>query len=292
MSLLKDFQIRDWSFESSSDDRHAALTSLEEGSVLTFPHLDFLLEDSEKKFLNPAFVDPSRKNISYDKNRDLLGGSLWKEADHHDLKKFLSRYSTATEKFLHQLLPAYRPHLKLGKTTLRPVEIEGRKASVHKDDTRLHVDAFPSNPTSGERILRFFTNINLSGKPRVWRVGEPFDRVANRFSPLIRPPIPGTRSLLKLLKITKKKRTLYDHYMLHIHNKMKEDEHYQTHATQEQVILPSQTSWMVFTDQVSHAAMSGQHVLEQTFHLSAHALTYPERSPLKILEKKLQRSLV
>src|SRR3546814_5569584 len=76
------------------------------------------------------------------------------------------------------------------------------------------VDAFPSVPNHGNRILRVFSNINPHGKSRIWRLGEPFEEVAKRFLPQIRMPLKATSILLKALNITKSKRTLYDHYML------------------------------------------------------------------------------
>ena len=63
------------------------------------------------------------------------------------------------------------------------MQVSTRKQSVRADDRRLHVDAFPSRPNYGERILRVFTNVNPDGEPRVWRVGEPFEDVAPRFLP-------------------------------------------------------------------------------------------------------------
>ena len=59
-------------------------------------------------------------------------------------------------------------------TSYRPFEVDQRKLSWRRDDTRLHVDAFPSNPIGEKRILRIFRNINPDGQPRHWRVGEDF----------------------------------------------------------------------------------------------------------------------
>jgi len=106
------------------------------------------------------------------------------------------------------------------------------------------------------------------------------------------PPLVGAHSLLKLFGLTKKKRTLYDHYMLSIHNSMKRDETYQKSAIQEKMEFPSNSSWIVFTDLVSHAALSGQHLLEQTFYLPAEKQLKPDLAPLKKLENYLQRSLL
>jgi hypothetical protein len=41
-----------------------------------------------------------------------------------------------------------------------------------------------------------------------------------------------------------------------------------------------------------HAAMSGQHMMEQTLHLPLEALRHPERSPLATLERLTRRAMV
>ena len=51
------------------------------------------------------------------------------------------------------------------------------------------------------------------------------------------------------------------------------------------------TTWLCFSDQVMHAAMSGQYMLEQTIHLPVAALYDPQRSPLAILERLTGRTL-
>jgi hypothetical protein len=48
---------------------------------------------------------------------------------------------------------------------------------------------------------------------------------------------------------------------------------------------------MVFSDVVSHAAMSGQHAFEQTYHLPVNSMMDPSRAPLRILENLLNREL-
>src|SRR5262249_3391489 len=99
-------------------------------------------------------------------------------------------------------------------------------------------------------------------------------------------------TLLKLLRITKSYRTLYDHYMLHIHDKMKADENYQCNADQQELRFPPGCTWIVQTDQVSHAAMAGQFLLEQTFNLPINAMQEETKSPLRILERLLNKPLV
>ena len=140
---------------------------------------------------------------------------------------------------------------------------------------------------ANKRILRVFTNINQNGKARVWNVGEPFEDVAKRFIPQLRSPPLGQRAALLLFHLTKSYRTLYDHYMLGMQMKMKADRQYQRSVPQTRSEFPAGSSWICFTDQVSHAVLSGRHVLEQTFYLPVERMQTAGRSPLKMLESIL-----
>lgn len=290
--MIEKIDLASWEEVLSDEAKLKAVTALEAGKVLYFPHLPFILSKEESKFLDPGKVDPKRKNISYDLKSDHLGGSLWEEPEAGNVKAMMRRYATCARHFLESLIPGYKGHFEQARTSFRAVEIAGRKNSVHKDDTRLHIDAFPSTPTKGNRILRIFSNINEEGKPRVWRVGEPFDAVVNRFAGKVSRPWPLMPHIMRMFGITKGVRTSYDHYMLNIHDRMKEDDNYQKNVSYDEILFPPNTSWMVYTDQVSHAALSGQHVLEQTFYLPVSALKTPKTAPLSVLEGYFEKALI
>jgi hypothetical protein len=268
-----------------------AIHALENGLVLFFPELPFTLASHEMDFLSPEMTDPKSKNISYDKKKDSLGGSTCQGVKAEELKEMVKRYSTYSCDLVEKLFPHYSATIMPGRTSFRPVEIAGRKSSRKKDDTLLHVDAFPSTPVKGKRIMRVFTNVNPHGKSRVWRLGEPFSDVVSKLSPRLSHPFPGVAHLMKALRITKDYRTLYDHYMLQLHDHMKMDGHYQQTVPQQVFHFPPGASWIVYTDQVSHAAMAGQHVFEQTFYLPAEGNKFLETSPLKVLESHFKRKL-
>jgi len=270
--------------------QEAAMDALESGSVLLLPQLPFVLNPEEKALLTS--VEGSSKNISWDPVRGVRGNDGATRRDPAALQAMLSRYAASTLALLHGLLPAYRSALRQGKTSFRPVEISGRKTSWRKDDTRLHVDSFPSSPNQGKRILRVFSNINPDGVARVWKLGAPFEDVARRFLPKIAKPAFGSSALLQLLKITKSRRSAYDHYMLHLHDGMKADLAYQAAADPTLYQFAPGQTWIVYTDQVSHAALSGQHALEQTFMLPVEAMGQQLRSPLAVLERQLGMRLV
>lgn len=279
--------------ELSKDQNGECLKHLEEGQVVLLPKLDFPLLDEEKELITPSILSGNRKNVSFNPRTKELKGALCSAIKESLLKSMLARYSQFAFRLASQVFGSKIAHVRLDKVSLRPAEIETRvEGSVAKDDKRLHVDAFPSNPTGGARILRLFTNINFDNKPRIWKIGESFSQVASRFIPSIDAPIPFSAFLLHQLHITKSRRTLYDHYMLKLHDRMKESMEYQEGVNTELFSFQPHSTWMVFTDQVSHAVLSGQHVLEQTFSVAPEGLSYQEASPCKILEQMLGKRLI
>lgn len=291
--MLESFLSQQWDTTHTQADQQNATNKLENGHILYFPKLMFELKEKEKHFLTPDYADPHSKNISYHPEQHKIWGvQRLPDQARQDLKAMLDRYYKSSLNLLRGLLPQYAPDLITGRTSYRPIQICGRRTSPRKDDKRLHVDAFPSAPNQGKRILRIFCNINPHHDNRVWRVGEPFEQVAEKFLPRIKHPLPLSSTLLRFLRITKSYRTQYDHYMLYLHDLMKMDDHYQKTATQETIAFPPNTTWMVQTDQVSHAAMQGQYVLEQTFYLPIQAMQNEGRSPLRILERLTGKVLV
>jgi hypothetical protein len=293
LNMLHTFLTQDWTEHYPDSIHQQAIKSLEEGQILHFPKLPFLLSSAEQRFLTPDYADPNAKNISYHSQSNKLWGARGLADEQYlQLKSMMDRYSHYAFRLVKEILPRYAQQLQIARTSFRPVQISGRQTSPRKDDKRLHVDAFPSAPNQGKRILRVFCNINPNGEDRVWRVGEPFEKVAAKFLPLCKKPMPGKAAALRLLKITKSYRTPYDHYMLQIHDRMKADDNYQKEAQQQEVHFPPGSTWIVQTDDVSHAAMKGQFVLEQTFYLPVKAMKNESRSPLRVLESLLQQKLV
>ncbi|MBV8464450.1 MAG: Kdo hydroxylase family protein [Burkholderiales bacterium] len=279
----------DW---TSPADTGALATALEDGKVLYFPQLPFVMTDAEKSFLSPTWGDGKAKNIAYDGERDQLKGAQGSAEDLARLKAMVARFRTSAVGLITSLFPHYAANLRVAQTSYRTARVEGRETSWRKDDSRLHVDAFPSRPNHGERILRVFSNVNPNGEPRVWRVGERFHDLADRLAPAISRPIPGSAAVLHALHITKSRRSEYDHYMLQMHDRMKADLAYQRDGVQTRMPFPPGATWVCFSDQTPHAAMSGQYMFEQTMHLPVAGLHQPDSSPLKVLERKLGRNLV
>jgi 3-deoxy-D-manno-oct-2-ulosonic acid (Kdo) hydroxylase len=264
---------------------------LEAGAVLHFPRLAFELSASETILLDPRFADPKAKNISLRGQEAVLRGALGSADEQAALRAMTIRFREQALQLVSRLFPHYRGHLLLANTSYRPLAVQGRATSWRKDDTRLHVDAFPSNPTQGVRLLRVFSNLNPHGQPRAWRVGEPFEDFAKRHLAHIQAPLPGSAWLLERLHITKRRRTRYDHLMLALHDRAKADRQWQRDAPQWSVDFAPGSTWIVFSDQVLHAAMGGQYMMEQTLQLSPEHQLDPASSPLGILERLTGTSL-
>ncbi len=267
------------------------IAALESGKVLFLPQLSFVLEPAEQALLTPALRAPKSRNISLD-NAGHLKGAQGDAATLAALTQMVARFRAQARTLIDGMLPQYGAALRMAPTSYRPAKVETRAQSWRADDRRLHVDAFPSRPNHGERILRVFTNVNPDGLPRVWRVGEPFDAVARHFLPRGKPYRSWQAKGLHALGITKNLRSEYDHLMLQLHDGMKSDLAYQGSARQVTMAFPPGASWICFSDQTSHAVMSGQFMLEQTMHLPALQQYDRQASPLAILSRLTGRSLV
>jgi hypothetical protein len=291
MNPLHTLAVTSWSGPFPDALRADAIDSVEHGKVLVFPSLPFNFEVREKALLSPSVSNGKSKNVSLKPSGEMGGTSLTGE-DRRILQGMIARYAQTATDFVLNLLPHYRGRLEPAPTSYRPVEIAGRPASAIHDDTRLHVDAFPSRPMQGRRIMRLFTNVNPDGAPRIWHVGEPFEDMARTMLPRAKEGSAAHAWLLATLGVTKGRRSRYDNLMLGLHDGAKLDERYQKECSQIEVPFAPDTTWLCYTDQVMHAALSGQYVLEQTFHLDADAMARPELSPLKVLERMKGHALV
>jgi len=289
MSAVVTLDLAGWRPTLTEAARLEAARALEGGGVVRLPRVNFVLQDSERRFLSPSWSDGRAKNISLDGKE--LKGAAGTAHDRAELGAMIARFASCAADLVATLFPRYAPYVKRARSSYRPQTAVGREVSWRKDDSRLHVDAFPSRPNRGERILRVFTNVSPT-EDRVWRVGEPFEVMAKTLLPRIPDPVPGASVVLAALRVTKGRRSVYDHLMLRLHDVAKADLAYQRDCAQETVCFAPGTTWLCFSDQVMHAAVSGQYMFEQTIHLPVAALYDPSRSPLAILERLTGRALV
>ena len=280
--MLEDLPLTAWHGPYDADVKARAVSALERGAVLFFPQLPFAVRDDEKSFLDARVSDGKAKNISLDHTTGRMQASSLAGDEADRLKAMIERFGSGAAQLIHDLLP-YR-NVERARTSYRPVQVKGRSYSKISDDRLLHVDAFPSRPMRGRRILRFFSNIAPSSS-RNWEVGQPFEDFARAFLPRVGPYLPGKSWLYGKLGVTRGTRSRYDELMLSLHDTGKLDDAFQKTSPHQAVSFPAGSSWLVFTDQVLHAALGGEFALEQTFHLDIDQLAEPERAPLRVLER-------
>lgn len=273
-----------WALPASPEAAGGAAAMLERGEVLFLPRLPFDIEDGESPLFSPAILS-SAKNTSFDPATGRVGGTSLSGRDLDRLRGLMIRFSDRAAALVANLFPRYRGRLERARSSFRPAEIAGRASSWRRDDTRLHIDSFPATPVQGRRILRVFTNVNPAGRARSWRVGDDFEAVARRFMGRLSMPWAASALLWRALGVTKTRRSAYDALMLQLHDRMKEDGEFQARSAQTPFEFPAGSTWIAFTDQVSHAAMAGQYQLEQTFLLPVDAMLDERRSPLRVLEQ-------
>lgn len=290
MDALKTLSVNSWAGPFGEAERRDAIGALESGQVLFFPQLPFVLRDEEKPLLTPSLSSGRAKNISLDPSGKLKHES----GDANEralLQGMMQRFASDAMLLVSRLFPNYTQKLERARTSYRPVEIAGRKYSPTKDDTRLHVDAFPTRPMRGRRIMRLFSNVHPGDLPRMWNVGEPFADMAEKILPRVKEPSVIDTWFRAVTFQTRGVRTPYDNLMLGLHDTAKLDNNYQASTGKTGIAFPPRTTWLCYTDQVMHAALSGQFVLEQTFHLDIDVMADPARAPIRILENMTGRVL-
>jgi hypothetical protein len=290
--ILESFDITEWNGPFDEATRARAQHALEHGKLLYFPRLPFRLSNSENEFLDGRLTNGKAKNISLDHTTGKLQGTSAEGERARRLAGMIERFGAGATRFIKDLLPNY-DRVERARTSFRPVEVENRPYSVIQDDRLLHVDAFPSRPMkNGRRILRFFSNVAPpGGSARHWQVGEDFEAFASKFAPKVQPHFPGKSWLFDKLGVTRGRRSAYDEMMLSLHDAAKRDAAYQKDAPHTSLIFPPGSSWLVYTDQVLHAALKGEFALEQTFHFDVAEMGEPDQAPIRVLERLTGKAL-
>ena len=291
-----------WMRPVKRDERARAYCDfLERGQILFFrePPFDLPLRDRDFLLAQQWAELRLHKNVSYRPSDDILRGVSGDPAIVERLHAIFRNYTKEVIDFVGKFLTPYLGRWIVDLSSFRPFEEERRGLPLHKRNDLLHVDAFPSRPTRGGRILRVFTNLNPS-QPRVWQTTEQFLVLAERYADQaglqriaedswVSRTVQGWGEKLGFRGMG---RTPYDMFMLGFHDYLKENTAFQQNCPKIRLEFPPLSTWLVFTDGVAHAAMSGQYALEQTLLIPPNALVAPEHAPYRILENLAGRPLV
>jgi len=275
---------------------------LEKGQIVFFRALPFHFPVEDQEFLLAQAWTELRlhKNVSYRPSEDILRGVSGDARTIERIHTIMRNYSAQVIEFLTKFLTPYAAKWNLDFSSFRPLEEEGRDLPIHKRNDLLHVDAFPSRPTRGGRILRIFTNLNPK-RARVWNTTEGFESLARRFAldaglgQIAEADTVISRTVQmwgEKLGFRGMGRTPYDMFMLRFHDYLKENAEFQNSCPKFRLEFPPLATWLVFTDCVAHAVVSGQYAIEQTLLVPPQALVAPNAAPYRILENLVGHSLV
>jgi hypothetical protein len=299
-SVVNDYGPRGWSGPVRAREWCA---ELESGKILLFDGVPFDLPAADRDFLLSQKQAESRfhKNISYRPTKNVLRGIADDSPDRAHMQDVMLRYSKQVVEFLMSFVAPYARDFQLDYASFRPLEEQNRDLALHKRNDLMHVDAFPTRPTRGARILRIFTNINPA-VDRVWITGEPFHDMAPKLAKsagadrFANPPVTerisgAVQSAAHKLGLPLPNRSKYDRFMLHFHDWLKENTEFQANSPKIRTDFSPGCTWLVYTDGVPHAVLSGQYVLEQTFIIPQRALVAADLSPLQVLERICNASM-
>ena len=302
---ITDFTAQGWKDPSLGAARSRwCCERLEHGDILVLPQFP-VVSEQDRSFLTGVRQAGSSliKNISYEPASGRLRGYARSATDAPMLERVLRGYSELTHTAIAELLSPYAAALQIDFTSFRPLEEHGRPLRGRSRNDLIHVDSFPTRPARGRRILRFFTNAHPT-KPRVWNTSQTFEDLAATMAldaGLMRYTARGgdlSDSLRGALTAVARRagipladRAPYDQFMLRFHDYLKLNQGFQRECPKQRHEFTPGSSWIAFTDMVSHAVLSGQFALEQTFFLPIGALIAPHKSPLRVLESLAGSSL-
>jgi len=278
---------------------------LEAGEIVFFPTCPVPLPTQEELvFLREELPRLLKlKNISYHPEADRVSGIEADPATIERVSHILVGHSRAVRSFLDRTIPSLTRDWVLGTCSFRPIEEQGRDLKPHASNELVHFDAGAYGATSGDRILRFFVNINAD-MDRVWATKGTFPQIFQRYGDKagVRLRSPGPRYLTKgpldhartgLIRLLiaaglPLARVLdsspYDRVMRRFHNYMKDTPEFQADPQDHQEIrFPPYSAWMVLTDMVSHASVSGRYAFVTTGIVPLVNCRQRELAPISIL---------
>lgn len=266
---------------------------LERGEVVVYPVCPFVLPDgAELQFLLEQHQGLRfHKNVSYDPlNERASGHRACNKKQRDRLTDLLADFSRVASSWVASELPGYAGGWKLDRVSYRPIEEATRRLRPNARNDLLHVDAFPTRPSQGHRILRLFVNLNPT-EPRVWVTTDPFAKLLERFGK--EAGLPGTptslwnqiRNGLFSLFAPARVPSPYDEFMVRFHHYLKRNDEFQERCFKRYYHFPPMSAWLAMTDAACHAVLRGRYALDHSYFVAPQTLALPDEAPAALLER-------
>ena len=103
--MIEELPLASWTGPHDAALKARAVTALESGAVLYFPHLPFVLRDDEKEFLDAKVADGKAKNISLDHTSGKMQASSLTGDKAVRLAAMIERFGAGAAQLVQELLP-------------------------------------------------------------------------------------------------------------------------------------------------------------------------------------------
>ncbi|MDX1562060.1 MAG: Kdo hydroxylase family protein [Gammaproteobacteria bacterium] len=298
--MTREYPLND-SSQASSDEIE---DTLEAGDVVFFSRSPVELpSEADLEWLRTGLSGGLKaKNISYHPESDSVPRFEADAETKERVETILRRHGQRVAEFWQRVLPDFMPGATIGTTSFRPVEERGRDLKPRSSNELVHIDAGAYGATNGARILRFFVNVHPE-RDRVWGTKGSFADLMQRHAPLWdaakggKSRVPVTKGPLDhaysgLISAASRIYPLfrvidsspYDRSMRRIHNYMKEAPAFRDDRSDyREIRFPPLSAWMVFTDGISHAALTGQYAFVTTALIPLENCRHYEQTPFGIL---------
>lgn len=278
---------------------------LENGRIVQFPECPIELPSpADLEFMRQEMPKHlASKNISFHPEAGKIIGIKGERDVIERTQRILKEHNARVQAFLTRVMPTLTRNWQVGTASFRPLQEKGRDLPAHASNELVHVDAGAYGATHGDGIIRFFVNVNPT-EDRVWVTKGAFADLYKRFGAqagvaprngddMAEGALDKLRTSVThgLAAVVPAARLLdsspYDRVMRRFHNFMKDTPAFQAEPVghQEFRFKPFQ-AWMVFTDRVSHACLSGQHAFVDTFVVRLGSCRLPQMAPINILKTK------
>ncbi|MBI3858141.1 MAG: Kdo hydroxylase family protein [Planctomycetes bacterium] len=287
---------------------HDLSDALEAGRIVCFPESPLELPSPEDlEFLRQEMPKHlSSKNISFHPEVDKIIGIKGSREIVERAQRILKEHNGRVQDFLKKSMPSLVRNWMVGTASFRPLQEKGRDLPTHASNEIVHVDAGAYGATHGDGIIRFFVNVNPV-EDRVWVTKGAFPDLYRRYGAEARvlPQNGANGSAMDEGMLDRLRTSLssglsalvpsakfldsspYDRAMRRFHNYMKDTPAFQsTSEGHQEFRFKPFWAWMVFTDRVSHACISGQHAFADTFVVRLGSCRLPEMAPINILKTR------
>ena len=170
VDIVREFPDTSWADDSPT---HAASSGRrEDGMVLSFPQLPFVLDEAERRFLDPRWADGRRRRTSRSMGSGTPGRRIARRARRRrrsggSLKAMIVRYAQPERSI--RAASVTLPHPSAARQYIVPPGQRRRaRNELAQDDTRLHIDVSVQpdvRDTVAARVLQRQSN----GEARRWR---------------------------------------------------------------------------------------------------------------------------